>query len=72
MVPVSGKRDSPIGVVSKNETGERNTCMRAALNIVRLALKLAYLVQKVRTACHQGYVESTHAKAKLSTKEKMA
>lgn len=37
------ERIRPIGVVSKNATGERSTEPHAALNIVRLAAKLAYL-----------------------------
>ena len=37
----------PIGVVSKNDTGDRKTLAKAALNMLRLAAKVASLMAYV-------------------------
>lgn len=63
----------PIGVVSKNDAGDRRTPVNAALNMLRLATKLASLA--LYTGVNGGGVgvwAHTYTNAKLSMNDKTA
>ncbi len=60
----------PIGVVSKNDVGDRSTPLKAALNRFKLANKLNRLGRLFSRDCKGE--SGTHAKLKLSKNIKKA
>ena len=65
--------DVPIGVVSKNDNGDRRMPFKAALNIRRLATKPPTLWHGGKSQYRdQAFVGGTHRNARLIRKAKMA
>lgn len=59
------KLSIPMGVVSKNDVGERSTAVRAVLNKLKLAAKLRMLKKNISNDIRDK-IAKTHAKLKLS------
>ena len=69
----SNRISSPIGVVSKNDAGDRKTPPKADLNRLRLATKHATLIAYTIVSTNLVNVSNnTNANAKLDKKEKIA